>query len=94
MIVNVQNNNGVITVDIRCHQIRYVKNIAKKGAILFYGMTQTETECYEYLYNNNQESFLKALAEDVSNNMQVKPIDATKLKILTQEEYLILCVAK
>lgn len=57
-------------------------------------MGQTEADCYGYLYRNDQEVFLESLAEDVSNNMQVKPVDPSKLKVLSESEYLLVCSGK
>ena len=92
MIINVQNGKDVITVDIRCQQIRYLKDIAKRGPIQFYNMSQTETECYEFLYRENPARFLSALAEDASNNFEgVEIPDPTQLKVLTENEYLRMC---
>jgi hypothetical protein len=82
MIINVQNKKDTITVDIRCRQIRYMKGAASaQGPILFYDMTQTDADCYEFLHRENKTSFLNALAEDVTNNMHVKPVKASNLVI-------------
>jgi hypothetical protein len=94
MIINVQNGKDVITVDVRCRQIRYLKDIARKGNMLFYDMGQTTAECYEFLFNNKQQLFLSSLAEDVTNNMPVEPVDPANLKVLTRDEYLAVCAGR
>jgi uncharacterized tellurite resistance protein B-like protein len=66
-------------VDIRCHQIRYLRNYAKHGPIEFIDISQTTAECYEFLFKENRASFLKSLAEDVTNDSRyvVKVEDLT-----------------
>jgi len=82
MIINVKNKKDTITVDIRCRQIRYMKGPASAhGPIEFYDMTQTDADCYEYLHRENKDTFLNALAEDVTNNMPVKPVKVENLVI-------------
>jgi hypothetical protein len=91
MIINIQHGLDVITIDIRCNQIRYVKDIANHGAIQFYDMSQTEAECYEFLYRKNPNRFLEAVAEDATNNFEGVVVEPGSLKLLTEEEYLKLC---
>jgi len=66
----------------------------EKGAILFYDLDEITAGCYGYLYTENQQSFLESLAEDVTNNMPAKPVDPSKLKILTKQEYLAIATRR
>lgn len=91
MIINVQNKKDVITVDLRCKEIRYVHNIARRGRIQFYPMGHDETEAFEYLFNNNKHIFLEALTETANQNFEKVRADFSNLKILSNEEYLQLC---
>lgn len=87
MLINIQNKKDVITVDIRCHQIRYLKNIAKRGPILYYSMSPTESECFEILYNQVPDKFLSTVTETLLDNLDVK-IKVSDFKIITTDEYL------
>jgi hypothetical protein len=77
MIINVIHKLGkkrnLITIDIRCQQIRYLTNPEKHGPINFYN-PGSDADCYRLLYNLPDDSghrkFLETLAEDVSNNFE------------------------
>jgi len=91
MIINVQNKQDIITVDFRLNQIRYVKDLAKRGSIQFHDMSVTESECYVYLFNNKRATFFECLIEEVMNNFEGVMINQTDLKVITEREYLQLC---
>ncbi|MBE3144547.1 MAG: hypothetical protein IMZ61_11580 [Planctomycetes bacterium] len=87
MIINVQNGKDIITLDFQLNQIRYCHNIAKHGEIKFLDQSQTTMECFEILHRENPQVFLDSLAEDVGNIVGIE-IDPTKLKVITEQEYL------
>ena len=80
MIINVKNKKDTITVDIRCKQIRYLKG--STGPLQFHNLSRTDADSYEYLFGVDKTTFLEALAEDVSNYLNVPCIDESKLEII------------
>ena len=50
-IHNIKNKGDLITLDISTKQIRYLKDIKKQGEILFLPLSNSDTEGYEYLFN-------------------------------------------
>ena len=82
MIINVAHKKkNQITVDIRCNQIRYVHDVQGQGRIEFNDIPQTTSDCYQYLFENNKESFLSSLAEEMSNFL-LKEINTKDLVIV------------
>lgn len=86
-IINVKNGKDVITLDFRMSQIRYCKNIAQHGKIHFIDYSEFDMACFKILHDDNKESFLSALAEDMQDRTG-KKIDPTKLQIITTQQYL------
>ena len=87
MIINVKNGRDVITLDFSMNQIRYCHNIAKHGKIEFLEQSDTTMACYKILYDDNRESFLSSLAEDMEGYI-CKQIDPARLQVITTQEYL------
>ena len=87
MIINVKNGRDVITLDFQLHQIRYCRNIAKRGKIEYLDRDDITMACYQILYDDDKEAFLSALAEDMESDIN-KRIDPAKLKVITEPEYL------
>jgi hypothetical protein len=82
MIINVAHKKkNQITVDIRCNQIRYVHDVQGHGKIEFNDISQTTSECYQYLFENNKDSFLESLAEEMSDFL-MKGINTKDLVIV------------
>jgi hypothetical protein len=78
MIINVLHK-GVdrITVDIRCKEIRFLKDFAHQGPVSFHTIDGTDADSYEFLYNNNKGALLTALSADLEmfTDIQVDPKD-------------------
>jgi hypothetical protein len=87
MIINVKNGKDLITLDFQLHQIRYCRNIAKHGKIKFINQDDLSMACYKFLYDDNRESFLSSLAEDMEGYVR-KHVDPAKLQVITEQEYL------
>lgn len=87
MIINVKNGKDVITLDFRMCQIRYCRNIAKRGKIEFIDYSEFDLACYKVLYDDNRQSFFSALAEDMESYVN-KKVDPAKLEVITEEQYL------
>jgi len=66
MLINVRNGKDLITIDIRCKQIRYCKDIANHGEILFSNLSTSDVEGFTWLFMNNRQVFLASLKEDVA----------------------------
>lgn len=64
MIINIQNGKDLFTFDVTLQQIRYCHNIKRHGRIDFHELSQTDTDCYKYLYENNRAAFVQCLTED------------------------------
>jgi len=66
MIINVKHKKKhQITLDLRCAQIRYLKNVDKKGKILFERMESSDIEAYTFLWEHDKPALLRSLAKDV-----------------------------
>ena len=88
MIINVKNGRDIITLDFQLNQIRYCRNIAEHGPIEFLNQSETIMSCYKILYAHpGRKSFFESLAEDMEHDVGI-PIDPTKLKVITDKEYL------
>jgi len=87
MIINVKNGKDVITLDFQLSQIRYCRNIAKHGKIEYIEQDEFTMACYKILYEDNRESFLSSLADDMQGYIR-KQIDPTQLQVITEQEYM------
>lgn len=65
MIINLKHKKDLVTVDLSTKQIRYLKDIKKRGAITFHNMSNDDVAGYEYLYKNDKNLFKKSLREDL-----------------------------
>lgn len=69
MLINIRHKKDLITVDLRTAQIRYCKNIDKKGLISFHSLSKDDIEGYEYLFNEDKKLFFKTLRSDLKEFM-------------------------
>ena len=66
-LINIKYKKDWITLDLRCRQIRYLKDIKKMGEILFLDISHDDVEGYEYLFNEDKPLFYKSLKEDLKS---------------------------
>ncbi len=84
MITNIKNGNDLITIDYRLKQIRYLKNIAKHGPILFLDLSTGDVDGYQYLLKKDVPLFKKALKDDLLNNLNIR-VNPKKLEIQKEQ---------
>jgi len=65
MVINIGNKKDLITLDLRCKQIRYLHSIKQHGPIEFINLSNSDREGYEFLYNEDKKLFLETLQEDL-----------------------------
>ena len=82
MIINIKNNKDLITLDLRCKQLRYLNDIKNRGLIEFINLSNNDIEGYEYLFDFEREEFFKTLKEDIKSfiNKDIKIKDLEVLK--------------
>jgi len=80
MIINIKNNNDLITLDLRTKQIRYLNDIKNRGLIEFITLSNSDVEAYKYLYKNHTREFLNTIKEDLKSFLN-KDINIDNLKI-------------
>jgi len=71
-LINIKFRKDQITLDLRTRQVRYLKNIANRGEILFMPLSNSDADCYEYLFKVDQPLFLRTLKEDLQEFLGVK----------------------
>lgn len=82
MIVNIKNKKDLITLDLRIKQIRYLKDIDKRGIIEFINLSNDDIVGYEYLFKEDKKLFFNTLKEDLKSflNIDIKIKDLEVLK--------------
>ena len=81
MIINIKNKMDLITIDLRCKQIRYLRNIAKHGEILFLDLSNSDKEGYEYLFKDDLKLFKDVLKEDLKSFLDID-INIEELEVI------------
>lgn len=88
-IINIKNKKDLITIDLRCSQIRYLKDVKDRGEILFLNLSRDDVAGYTYLFNLeeekvfNQYNLLKeTLKEDIKSfldiDIEIKDLEVEK----------------
>lgn len=72
MIINIKHKNDLITLDFKINQIRYLKDIEKRGFIHFIDITETDKQAYLFLFDYNRKFFFKSLRDDLFNLSGIK----------------------
>lgn len=70
MIINIKNKKDLITLDLRTNQIRYLNDFENRGLIEFIDLGYSDSEAYEYLFNEDKDLFFKSLQEDIFNFLE------------------------
>jgi hypothetical protein len=82
MIINIKNNKDLITIDLSIKQIRYLKDIKRRGEIFFINLSNDDVKGYIYLFENDKRIFLKTLKEDIKSflnkNIKLKELEVLK----------------
>ena len=79
MLINLKHKADKITMDLRCKQVRYLKDVKEHGQILFMDLSNSDVEAYEYLYEEHKKTFFKCLKEDLFSFLCID-IDINKLE--------------
>jgi len=67
MVINIKHKKDLITLDLRCRQMRYLKDVADRGEIKFMDLSNGDVEGYEYLFKENLRVFKKCIREDLGS---------------------------
>ena len=81
MIINIKNKKDLITLDLRIKQLRYLKDIKKRGLISFLSLSNSDIEAYSYLFNTDLKLFKKSLKEDLKSFLNID-VNLKDLKVL------------
>ena len=71
-LINIRYRKDWITLDLRCRQIRYLKDIKKMGEILFLDISRDDVDGYEFLFKEDKPLFFKSLKEDLESFLNIK----------------------
>lgn len=80
MIINIEHKADLITLDLRCKQMRYCHDIEAHGLIEFLDLSRSDVEAYEYLHNNSPDGFLNCIVEDCKSFLNID-VDIESLKV-------------
>jgi len=80
-LINIKYKKDWITLDLRCRQIRYLKDIKKMGEILFLDISHDDVEGYEWLFKEDRNLFFKSLKEDLKSFLNIN-LDINKCEVM------------
>jgi hypothetical protein len=86
-MINIAHKDDLITVDLRCKQIRFVPNGLVTGSqeqITFHNLSNGDVEGYEYLFKEDLHLFLKCIREDFLEFDNIKL--SKDMKLINLEE--------
>lgn len=81
MIISIKNKKDLITIDLRCKQIRYLKSFGNSPLISFINLSNDDVEGYKYLFENDKTLFLNTLKDDILSYIE-RDINLKDLEVL------------
>ena len=87
-MINIAHKDDLISVDLRCKQIRFVPNglyiPRKEEEIIFHNLSNGDVEGYEYLFEFDLKTAFKCIAEDLYEFDNIH-LAAKDMKIINME---------